>query len=90
MTPEEKKIIADNVEKAMRRAEIFEVGIQSDFWKELKAMLAELSQDAFDKFCDTPTELRDQIAELQQVGKLGKVLEAHVLSTIDAAKELAQ
>ncbi len=92
MTPEEEalKTLADEVDKTVRRAAIFEAGVQSEFWTELMEMFRELEAAAFRKFTDTNAADTAVIVELQQIGKLGRVLEGKVKAVIARAEELTQ
>lgn len=78
------------IDKIMRRAKIFSDGIESAFWKELMEMLSELEKSAFKRFTDANASDTAVIIELQQVGKLKRVLEAKVKGAIDAADHLVQ
>lgn len=91
-TPEEQALqdLAEEVDKVVRRAAIFEVGIGTEFWKELMAMFKELEDGAFRRFTDANATDTAVIIELQQIGKLGRVLEGKVKAVIARANELTQ
>jgi hypothetical protein len=92
VTDEEKlrKQIEEEYDRKVRRAAVFIEGLQSPFWKELKEMLSELERSAFERFTDANAADQSVIIELQQIGKLGRVLEARIRSAIDEADHLTQ
>lgn len=85
-----RKEAGELIEKTIRRASIFADGVQSEFWKELVAMLAELENKAFVAFTNTNASDMAAIIEQQQIGKLRRVLEAKVNAAIEAADQFVQ
>lgn len=92
MTPEELalKELSEQLDRTLKRAAVFRDGLQSPFWKELKEMFNELEQRAFRSFTDANATDTAVIIELQQVGKIGRVLEAKIMAAIEEAETLSQ
>lgn len=91
MTPEEIREYDDKlIDKIVRRAAIFSRGVQTEFWDELKVMLQEEREKAFNDFLETPYTEKAAIIEQQVIGKLGKYLEAKVRGAIEEAESLTQ
>jgi hypothetical protein len=84
------KKIAEEYDAKLRRAAVFSEGMQSPLWKELMALFDELERKAFLRWTDANAEDRAVIIELQQIGKLGRLLKREVQAAIDDAAILTQ
>ena len=86
----EEQEIAEQIKKVLRRAAIFSEGVRSPFWEELTALFDELEKKAFDRWTDANVSDTAVVIELQQIGKLGRVLKRHVQAAIDDAIQYTQ
>lgn len=82
--------LAGEVERIIRRAAVFSEGLQSPFWQELRDMLMELERGAFARFTDANATDTAVVIELQQIGKLRRVLESKIRAAIDEADAISQ